>query len=576
MNFAKIAELLRSRNPLSPQVRQFIVHAAIAFVLGLIWYFILYHRYSLYTSHVNWIYNAGGDALQHQLGWEFFRQEPWRFPLGAIEKYGYPVGTSVAFMDSIPLLAIPFKLLSPWLEPDFQYFGLWELSALMGQLLLGLLILHEFTRSYPLKILGTSMLVLSAPMMFRAFYHNSLSAHWILLAAIWFVLLEYHGRLWRGAWIALFAAAMLIHIYYIPMLVPLWLIGMFFHYRSTGSRWMAALEVLAVAGVLFLAGYVLGLFQVGYRSLSSTGFGTFSWNLNGLFNPMHFGSQFVQEMPVATSGQYEGFSYLGLGFLFMLPVAAYLFLVKEWPKRKHAFLLPLAVASAVYVLFALSHQAFAGSAVLWDISLPDALLRFFNLFRTSGRFIWPVFYFVAIFSLVMLIRNIRYPTPVLALALLVQFFDLQPLYMEKQLTDFTRYEARIEGEFWQAVAETNEHLVLLPGTKLPLEFEPFAVYSAHNDQTLNLGYFARSDTDALQAYSDQTWSNLTAGELDPQTLYVTIDPDWTQQAITNLSGSSEYLCEVDDYTLFFSAEHGLANSGYNLSQYCRMPILEAD
>ena len=149
----------------------------------------------------------------------------------------------------------------------------------MGQMLFGLLILHHFTRSYPIKVLGASMLVLSAPMIFRAFYHNSLSAHWILLAAIWFVLLEYRGRLWRGAWIALFAVTMLIHVYYIPMLAPLWMIGMFFHYRRGARPWAAVLEVLAAAAVLFLAGYSIGLFQVGYASLSSSGFGTFSWNL---------------------------------------------------------------------------------------------------------------------------------------------------------------------------------------------------------------------------------------------------------------------------------------------------------
>ena len=194
--------------------------------------------------------------------------------------------------------------------------------------------------------------------------------------------------------------------------------------------------------------------------------------------------------------------------------------------------------------------------MIWDIQLPDALLRFFNLFRTSGRFIWPVFYFVAIFTLGVLIRNIRYPVPVLALILLLQFFDLQPVYQEKRLEDFTRYEARIEGEFWQAAADKNEHLVLLPGTKLPLAYEPFAVYAVHNDQTLNLGYFARSDNVALQAYSDRAWNELITGKLDPQTIYVIIDPDWVRQAKISLSASSVYFCVVDDYTLFFSGEHG--------------------
>lgn len=561
----------RRRFVISPQVRSFFIHVAIAFVIGLLWYFILYQRYSLYTSHVNWIYNAGGDALQHQLGWEFFRQEPWRFPLGTIEKYGYPIGTSAALMDSIPLLAIPFKLISTWLEPDFQYFGLWELSALMGQMLLGMLILNEFTRSYPQKILGASVLVLSAPMIFRAFYHNSLSAHWILLAAIWFVILEYRRRLWRGAWIALFAVAMLIHVYFIPMIAPLWLVGMFFHYRSTDRPWNAVFEILAVAAAILLVGYTIGFLQLEYGRLSSNAFGHFSWNLNGLFNPMHFGSQFVKQMPVGVSGQYEGFSYLGLGNLLLLPIALYLFVFNEQPQQKRLFLLPLAAAAIVYMLFALSNEAYAGTAPLWKIGLPDPLVRFINTFGTSGRFIWPVFYLVVLFGLVVVIRNNPKPVLILGFALLLQFFDLQPVYMDKRLADFTQYEARIEGPFWQAAAAVNDHLMLLPGIKLPLEYEQFAIFAVDSGQTLNLGYFARPDIAAIQAYSNQAWSNLNAGKLDPATLYVIIDSDWARQAKGNLRGRA-YVCEVDGYSLFFSAQHGLADSGYDLSQHCQGPI----
>ena len=114
-------------------------------LLGCALYLFLYGRYRLYFGHVNWIYSIGRDPLQHQLGWEFFRNEPWKFPLGSIDNYGYPIGTSVFYLDSIPLFAFFFKLFSPWLGSQFQYFGIWELANLIGQVFVGILILNEFS-----------------------------------------------------------------------------------------------------------------------------------------------------------------------------------------------------------------------------------------------------------------------------------------------------------------------------------------------------------------------------------------------------------------------------------------------
>ncbi len=147
--------------------------------------------------------------MQHQLGWEWFRQEPWRFPLGRIVNYGYPFGTFIAYTDSIPLLAFIFKILSPFLGQDFQYFGLWGLLCVIGQMLVGLLILREFTSSYMISVLGASLLVFSPPMIFRSFVHDPLLAHWIILAGIWFVILEYKNKLWQGSWLILFGVSVI-------------------------------------------------------------------------------------------------------------------------------------------------------------------------------------------------------------------------------------------------------------------------------------------------------------------------------------------------------------------------------
>jgi len=512
--------------------------------------------------------------LQHQLGWEWFRQEPWQFPLGNITAYGYPIGTSVTFLDSIPLLAIPFKLIAQWFKPNHQFFGIWELASVVGQMLAGLLILHEFTRSYAVKVLGASLLVLSPPMIFRAFFHCSLSAHWILLLAIWFILLEYRHKLWRGAWICLISVALLTNAYYVPMLLPLWLISIYFRFIREKKSWTLIRNILvdgaAICLAVFLVGYSTGLFSLGYESASADGYGVFSWNLNGFLNPYDYASNFMKERATGLDQQYEGFSYLGLGNLLIIPVAAYVFLEKNNLRRSLHFLLPFGAAAIVYMLFALSNRAFLGALPLWDIQLSDSVKTFFNLFRSSGRFIWPVYYFLVLFGIIVMIRNVRFPAPLLLVVVLLQFYDIQPLFESKKLSDLTSYQSPLQSEFWDAAALTNQHIVIIPAKKLRPPYEPFALYGVRNHLTLNLGYFTRSDTLAFKEYSEKVWEDLQAHRPDAQTIYILSDPEWITLAKENLADEL-FICEIDDFTVLFSAENGLAQRISEFSPYCSIP-----
>jgi hypothetical protein len=534
----------------------------------------LYGQYHLYFTHVNWIYKAGGDVLQHQLGWEWFRQEPWQFPLGKITAYGYPFGTSVTFMDSIPLLAIPFKLISHWFKQNHQYFGVWELSAVVGQMLAGLLILHEFTRSYGVKILGASLLVLSPPMIFRAFYHSSLSAHWILLVAIWLIVLEYRHKLWWGAWLCLFSVAVLINIYYIPMLLPLWLIGMYFRFiREKKNRTVIVnilLNGIAIFLAIFLIGYSTGLFSLSYQSLSEDGYGVFSWNLNEFINPFDYSSNFIRGRDTGVSQQYEGFSYLGLGNLMIIPAAVYLFLEKNYLRRYWRFLFPFGAVSIIYILYSLSNRAYLDTLTLWNIQLADPVLVFLNLFRASGRFIWPVFYFLVLFGIIVISRNVRYPAQLLFVVLLLQFGDIRPLFQPKKLTSIISYQSTIKSDFWKSAALTNKHVIIIPARKLRPPFEPFAEYAVRNQLTLNLGYFARSDTLAFEEYSKKVWEDLQADKPDAQTIYILSSPEWITLARKDLTDDM-FICEIDDFTVLFSPENGLAQAISDFSPYCPVP-----
>lgn len=557
-------------NKISPRIRNYLLLFLISLVCGLAWYMFFYGRYPLYFSNVDWTYAAGGDVLKAQIGWEWFRQEGWHFPLGRIESYGFPAGTSLSFLDSIPLMAIPLKLLSPLLDQNFQYLGVWEMISLIGQLLFGMLILGEFTTSYPKRVLGASLLVLSPPLIYRAFFHGSLSAHWILLAAIWFIVLEYRHKLWRWSWVVLFAVAMLVHLYFVAMLLPLWAVSMFFRYKREKFKWWAAVDFLSVLGVILLLGFCLGLFGLGFDNLKDNGFGYYSWNINGLINPMGK-SAILNSIPInPDGGQSEGFSYLGLGNLLILPIALIFFLQKEYSRRFLANMMPFAVISAFLILFALSNRVFLNDQLILTLPLPEKIENFFSMFRSSGRFIWPVFYCVVLFGLITVTRNIRFTTPLLVLALILQVIDLQPLYSAKKAVDFGDYQSTLKSEFWHQAAKVNQHILLLPATETPDSLNPIIIYARQNDLTLNWGYFSRVDNAALAAFADQAWEDLKTNRADDQTIYVFWDETWlgSEQA---LMSDSMVICEVDDFTVAITQENGVVDSSLSLEPYCSFP-----
>jgi hypothetical protein len=554
-----------SRQKCSPKALDTLLIIVFSILFGLAGFLLLYGHFTLHFKHVNWIYSTGRDLLQHQLGWEFFRNEPWRFPLGTIQAYGYPIGTSVTYLDSIPLFAFFFKLLSHWLPKNFQYFGLWELTSVIGQMLLGMLILKEFTRSWPARILGACLLVLSPTMIYRAFFHNSLSAQWIILAAIWFVILEYRHKLWHWAWLFLFALAMLIHLYFVPMIMPLWIISLYFHYSGQKKRWPILIDILAVVAVIFVIGYCTGIFAVSAGEIVLSVYGNFSWNLNGFFNPDGF-SKILKGLPLASDGQEEGFSYLGLGNLILIPLALLLFLVKDRARKNLKVLLPFGIVSLGYLLFAASNTAFFNTTPIWNIPLSTGISNILDLFRASARFIWPVFYFLVLFGLIAVARNIRHPELLLLPILLIQFFDIQPLYSSKRVKGYAEYTSKMQDSFWSEAAKTNKSIVIIPTEY----YEQVVLYADKNHMTVNSGYFARADYNAMEANAQQVWNDLLAGKSDSHTLYLLSQPKYADSAAANLS-KSMYLCNFNDYTVLFSKENEVTKTVGDLESRCTIP-----
>ena len=112
-------------------------------ILGAIIFFIIYGFKILNPTYDDWIFSKGGDFAQHYLGWKFYRQSEWHFPIGLIDGLNGDGQISFMFTDSIPLFALFFKILSPIIPETFQYVSArWE-EFLRSCSIISIKILHS-------------------------------------------------------------------------------------------------------------------------------------------------------------------------------------------------------------------------------------------------------------------------------------------------------------------------------------------------------------------------------------------------------------------------------------------------
>ena len=100
-----------------------------ALLLGLAAFLLVVGPAPLDPTNIAWL--AQADAATNYLGWAFYRQSSWGWPLAANPAYGLDIAGSVMMADANPLMAIPFKLLGPLLPTRFQYFGFWLLFCFL-------------------------------------------------------------------------------------------------------------------------------------------------------------------------------------------------------------------------------------------------------------------------------------------------------------------------------------------------------------------------------------------------------------------------------------------------------------
>ncbi len=413
----------------------------------------------------------GGDLTQHYIGWEFFRMSEWKFPIGLMDTIAYPNDVSVIFTDSIPVFAVLFKLLSPFLPDTFQYFGLWGFLCFILQSVFSTKLLYYFTRNKIVACIGSLFFVMAPIFIARMFFHTALSSQWLLLLA-WCLSLKYiddETDIIRScaAWGGMGILCAMIHIYYVPMcgiIMAGFLLGRFLRDKRNISLFLIVPSYLF--GSLCMI-YWLGGFSHDHQ-LDAGGLGQFSFNMNGFFNSMGW-SRFFPPLSSYGEGSGDGFAYLGGGIFILLAISilysfSNIFRRKERKISSHFFAYIFICVACVMI--SASHLFAINGNLVFELPYPNKLVSWWGMFRASGRFIWGVVYllmFYAIATATKVLGKGWVSVPILFILFMLQNYDISNVLDSKRLEfkSDVKYESMLQDDLWETITNDRKHVIFV-------------------------------------------------------------------------------------------------------------------
>ena len=501
--------------------------ALLGAAMGAVLFVALYGVSVLDPTNTGWLVNGGGDPAQHQLGWELFRQSPWKFPyIGMNYHILYPHRISMLYTDSLPLFALLFKLLDPVLPEPFQYFGWWgllcfALQGAFGQKLVAATggVRPEQTARNVATLPGTMLILLFPALTIRMFGHTALAGNWLILMALYLffsadrvMASTRRACLWWGLMGILGAS---FHMYYLPMLG---IVAVGFAVRrisQTRRPLTGLLPVFSYCGTALAFLLLLGAFSGNFSGASA----------NVLYGADLLGMFFEQY-----NVSFEGNVYIGLGNTLACALAAAAVLWLIFAKKDSAWKQKAARwAPSCLVMVLLSVAAGASSTIgvagaeLFKVPVPQILLSLWSMFSSCARITWLAGYLLVAVACGVLLRldNLRVSAAALAVCVACQAAGQWDLLSTVQAwmrprVSMERQEPEPE---WNDIAAlgTIQHLAFVSPADLGSDaFWEASRAASKYHWTLNTFYVAHVDGNLL----NETIKGTLDSGLEPDTLYL--------------------------------------------------------
>lgn len=430
-----------------------------------------------------------GDIAQHVSGWWYYVRDSWHFPLLHTTRLDHPTGVSIAYTDSIPLLALPFKILftlfPSWFPEHFHYVGWWMGVVFVNQAVAATFLMRALGVKSVFSVLIAVGFALTWPVIHARYHHPALMMQSIIIFAI---ALYFLGRnaIWSSsavsfAFVGLNLVALMVHPYFLPFTAGFFT-AFLLDQALKGESWLRQLKRLLVLLIL-LASLILLLGYTGRASFANYGYAT-NFYLD-LISPFCGGGKLIAcgEGPVYAFPYHEGFNYLGAGLIPLIPIAA----IWSWrsvvsfPKTYPALTLLL----MGFVLYTLTNIVHFDDVVLFSFDLPVWSEGLTGTFRAAGRFFWPISIFLLFVTLASLLKKKTWLIGlILTTALVLQVKDVKPWL--NRIHDEARKPSQLNFADWSPVMAKIDKIVSYPIHECP------PLHYLHNIWVMQLaGYYGK-------------------------------------------------------------------------------------
>ena len=545
--------------------------------------FIIHFSYGLSIlnpSNINWLMSVHHDWGTHYLGWAFYREDPWTLPLGYTESYNYPLGTNVGFTDTIPLLAFVLKPFSFLMSDDFQYFGFW------------LFLCHYLTAVYTFKIFNlynidkwftffAVVLVAACPVLLIRCIHPALSSHFLIVASIY----NYLKRSDKNSsnkininQIILFFLAGTINPYISVMIFGFNLTLPLKHYlidKSISFKKLIIYPIISITLVM-LFWIVFGMVEIDNNSTnlaSAESFNLFSFNLNSFYNSYGYYSKFFPDLGRTNHRQFEGFSYLGLGMMIILFSSIIYFIILLFYKKiksktikRYSLLFLLCLGM---LLFALTNELSYGTNTILKLPLPKIIEKLGFIFRASGRFVWPMYYCIFLFSLLLfsIIKiNKKIKIGVILLLTSLQLYDIQNLFSQWNLPS-GEYDTPLSDQKWISVMKEFDNIIIYPpftynySMTYNMDYQDICFLALKAKKPISNGYVARTNIIRSEKFKIELIKKLNSGEIDNDRLFITT-PEHIGNFDVLIKKKLVTIKKMDKFIFIYSNKHKLLSSNF--------------
>ena len=539
--------------------RSEILWGALAIGFGIAAFFAFAGWWVLIPTNISWL--EAGDRPMHTLGWFFFRDGPSGLPPGGNPNLGLELASSIALVDGLPILALPLKLLSGLLPRPFQYWGYWWLICFILQAWFGYRLARALAAPPPIAFLAAAFVVIAPAFLYRLPLHMALAGHWVILAALVLYARPVPPRRWMWPLLAGVTAA--IHAYLLAMVLAIWFAAVVQRWITRGfPKTHLADEAVALASVITVVMWGVGFFYTG--GVQTSGYGYYRLNLLGFFISHHVWSQWAPSLP-HSDGDYEGLSFLGVGIFgaFLVALATggladlrHIFSRRWWP---------IGAMLVLLAIFALSDSLGILDVDVMTVKLPWPLELIGGIFRSTGRFIWPLLYMTIVVLVVLAARRLqlRVAAPVLATLLVAQVYDSRQGWGEFRSSiapPASVWRTALQSPFWdrlapggikkiRAIRQHNGIEALVRNFDWK-DIEDLAYRQGLLTDVVRLG---RTDPLVLYALDLREWSAMVAGNaFDTDTLYL-VDFGNAQGVMQHLA-ADDLFADIDNHIVY--VRHG--------------------